>query len=105
METTPASALPTAAAPMTVVEVDVGNTAKSGRFVIAGNGFDAGKRVVISPYPGPYSGKGTRSDESEMDAITVVSSVLDTNTLECFWHAIPGPVRGFFKFQYRLANP
>lgn len=105
METSPAASSPAAAAPMTVVEIDVGNTAKSGRFVITGSGFEAGKRVVISPNPGPYSGKGTMSDESEMDAITVVGAVLDTNSLECFWHAIPGPVRGFFKFQYRLANP
>lgn len=94
-----------AAAPMHAVDVDLGNTADSGRFTIPGSGFDLTKRVVINPMPGPYTGKGSMADESEMDAITVVGHVLDTSTIECFWHAIPGPVRGHFNFQYRLASP
>lgn len=90
---------------MSLIDVDLGTSAHSGRFTIAGSGFDAGKRVVINPAPGPYTGKGSMTDEAEMDAITVIGSVLDSSTIECFWHAIPGPVRGHFNFQYRLANP
>lgn len=105
METTTASLSPAAAAPMSLIDVDVGNTANSGRFTIAGSGFDSSKRVVINPAPGPFTDKGSLADESEMDAITVVGHVLDASTLECFWHAIPGPVRGHFNFQYRLASP
>lgn len=96
---------PSAAAPMSLIDIDLGSSAHSGRFTIAGSGFDASKRVVINPAPGPYTGKGARTDEAEMDALTVLGSVLDASTIECFWHAIPGPVRGHFNFQYRLANP
>lgn len=88
-----------------VADVDLGDTASAGRFTISGAGFDLTKRVVILPTPGPYTGKGSMADESEMDAITVVGHVLDASTIECFWHAIPGPVRGHFTFQYRLASP
>lgn len=94
-----------AAAPMSIADIDVGNTADSGRFVISGAGFDPAKRLVINVNAGPYTGKGSLADEAEMDAITVNGHVLDSTTLECFWHAIPGPVRGHFTFQYRLANP
>lgn len=105
METTSANPPPSAAAPMSLIDVDLGDTADSGRFTITGSGFDVTKRVVINPAPGPYTGKGSRTDEAEMDAITVIGSVLDSSTIECFWHAIPGPVRGHFNFQYRLASP
>lgn len=100
-----ASSIITSAAPMHLVDIDLGNTADSGRFTISGSGFDITKRVVINPAPGPYTDKGTRTDEAEMDALTVLGSVIDANTIECFWHAIPGPVRGHFNFQYRLASP
>jgi len=96
---------PTTAAPMSLIDIDLGTSAHSGRFTIQGANFDPSKRVVINPAPAPYSGKGSLTDEAEMDAITVLGSVLDATHLECFWHAIPGPVRGHFNFQYRLANP
>lgn len=105
METNNSALAPAAAAPMSLIDVDLGSSAHSGRFTIAGSGFDASKRVVINPAPGPYTGKGVRTDEAEMDALTVLGSVLNATTIECFWHAIPGPVRGHFNFQYRLANP
>lgn len=90
---------------MNLVDIDLGDTADSGRFTIPGSGFDLGKRVVINAAPAPYTNKGSMTDEAEMDAITVIGSVLDSATIECFWHAIPGPVRGHFNFQYRLASP
>lgn len=105
METAPALITPATAAPMNVADIDIGNTADSGRFVISGTGFDTSKRLVINVNAGPYTGKGTLADEAEMDALTVNGRVLDSTTLECFWHAIPGPVRGHFTFQYRLASP
>lgn len=105
METSPASVTASTAAPMSLVDVDLGNTADSGRFTISGSGFDVTKRVVINAAPGPYTSKGSMTDEAEMDAITVIGSVLNSSTIECFWHAIPGPVRGHFNFQYRLASP
>jgi len=105
METSPGLLTAAAGAPMHLADVDVGNTANAGRFFISGSGFDLAKRVVISPAPAPFAGKGILADESEMDAITVVGHVLDALTIECFWHAIPGPIRGHFNFQYRLADP
>lgn len=105
METSSGSLTPAAAAPMSLIDVDLGDTADAGRFLISGSGFDPSKRVVINPAAGPYTGKGSLTDEAEMDALTVLGSVLNSTTIECFWHAIPGPVRGHFNFQYRLANP
>lgn len=96
---------PSLAAPMSLVDVDLGDSANSGRFIISGAGFDSSRRVVINPAPAPYTNKGSMTDEAEMDALTVIGSVLNSTTLECFWHAIPGPVRGHFNFQYRLASP
>lgn len=93
------------APPMSLIDVNLGTSAHSGRFVINGSGFDTRKRLVINPAPAPYVGKGVLTDEAEMDAITVLGSVLDASTIECYWHAIPGPVRGHFNFQFRLANP
>lgn len=95
----------TMATQYTAVDIDIGNTAHSGRFLIAGTDFEITKHVIIHLKAGPYTNKGTLSDESEMDMVIPVGRVIDDHTLECYWHALPGPVRGHFTFQYRLASP
>lgn len=87
------------------IEVDLGNIAKhSGSFNVSGGPFTAAKQVVILQAAGPYSNKGTREDEAEMDVLSVVAYVLNATTLKAFWNCAPkgGPVKGAFKFGYVL---
>jgi hypothetical protein len=54
------------------VEVDLGSTLKSkGSVVITDANIVAGSKIIIQQAPGPYTGKGTRADEAEMDPIWV----------------------------------
>lgn len=87
---------------LTTVEVNVGSAwRRSGRFTIAGAGMTTGKPVLVRQANGPYTGKGTRADEAEMDMLNVSGKVLDATTIECFWTA-QRLVRGNFKFDYAI---
>lgn len=88
---------------LTTVEVDLGSTAKtSGRFTIAGVGLSTGKPVLINQASGPYTNKGTRTDEAEMDQVHVVGKVISSTEIECFWNS-HYRVRGNFKFDYAVS--
>lgn len=64
-------AAPTAALAVTTVEVDLGSTAKtSGKFTLVDAGISATSKIMIWQAPGPYTGKGTRADEAEMDKVS-----------------------------------
>lgn len=85
------------------VEVNVGAVPKSGgKFTIAGVGLTAGKPVLISQAVGPYTGKGTRADEAEMDQVNVAASVTDATTITAYWSSARR-VRGNFKFDYQVS--
>lgn len=74
---------------------------RSGRFDInvpGGTKFPVGKQVVVRQAPGPYTGKGHRVDECEMDLLSVVGTISDSVTLRCYWHS-DTRVRGTYKFQ------
>lgn len=84
-------------------EVDFGPVPRSGgSFSVAGTGMTPGKSVKVRQTPGPYTDKGTREDEAEMDHILVSGFIRDSATVECYWFAYPGPVRGNFKFTLNL---
>jgi hypothetical protein len=88
---------------LTTVEVDVGSNAKTGgKFTIAGAGFTPGKPVLIQQAVGPYTGKGTRADEAEMDQLSVSAAVTDSATITAYW-ASPRRVKGNFKFNYQVS--
>ena len=87
---------------LNVVEVDVGVAKLSGTFDITGTGFDTTKTLLISMACGPYTGKGTLADESEMDHIVVTGYVVDSTTIRCYWNSGSEFVRGNFKFAYSL---
>lgn len=72
---------------MTTVEIDLGTTPKkAGKFQITGlSGLTPGKVVLVQQAALPYTGKGTLSDESEMDIISVDGVVLDSTTIQCYW--------------------
>lgn len=87
---------------LTTVEVSLGTAPtarRSGRFTITTAGLTTGKPVTIGKGNGPYTGKGTRSDEAEMDLLTVSGKTISTTVIECFWQS-PRRVRGNFVFNY-----
>lgn len=85
------------------VEVNLGASAKhSGKFTIAGSGLTVGKPVLIAQAVGPYTGKGTRADEAEMDQVSVSAAVTDAATITAYW-ASPRRVKGNFKFNYQVS--
>lgn len=51
----------------------------------------------------PATGKGTLSDEYEMDQISIVGNIVNVFTIRCYWVAT-GPVMGNFKFFYQLRS-
>jgi hypothetical protein len=89
---------------VTTAEVNLGSTPRrSGRFTLAGTGMTVGKPVMIQQATGPYTGKGTRADEAEMDQVSVTAKVLSATVIEAFWQA-RGRVRGSIKFDYFVAG-
>jgi hypothetical protein len=85
----------------TTVEVNLGISKKSGNFTITSSGLVVGKQVMIFQATGPYTGKGTLADESEMDFIGVNGIVTSSTTIKCFWNSRTS-VRGNFKFNYLI---
>ena len=83
------------------VEVDLSTTKPrdSGSFTIASSGLTAGKMVAIQKANGPYTGKGTLSDEAEMDSVQVTGKVTDATTIQCYWSSST-LVKGNHKFHY-----
>lgn len=91
-------------AALTTIEQDLGSSPRrSGRFIISGSGLTTGKPVLVTQASGPYTGKGTRSDEAEADSVTVRAKVISDTEIECFWSSVTF-VKGNFKFDYFISN-
>lgn len=99
-------AAPVASLTLTTVELSVATTPqtrRSGHLQITGlAGLTAGKPVLVQQAAGPYTGKGTRTDEAEMDMLTVAGVVLNATTIDLYWQS-KYQVRGNFKFNYAVA--
>lgn len=92
------------AAPPTfsLIEVNLGGVPqRNGRFTITGAGLTTGKPVQVFQAPGPYTGKGTRADEAEMDTVTVAASVTNATTITAYW-SCRGKIKGNIKFNYLI---
>lgn len=88
---------------LTTTEVDLGSTPRmAGKFTITTAGLTSGKAVFIQQANGPYTNKGTLTDEAEMDGLTVSGKTTSTTTIECFWHSATY-VKGNFKFDYAVS--
>lgn len=88
----------------TTVEVNIASKPrKAGRFNITDSGLTVGKPVHIAQANGPYTGKGARADEAEMDHMAVSGKVTSATNIECYW-ACPTRVRGNFKFDYAVGG-
>ena len=87
---------------LTEVEKNLGTTPKrAGKFSITSSGLTTGKHILITQANGPYTGKGTLTDEAEMDAITATGKVTSATNIECYWRS-PTKVRGNVKFAYAV---
>lgn len=75
----------------------------SGRVTIATSGQTPGKHVAAMPAPGPWTGKGSRADEAEMDQIVASGVVTSPTTIDLYWHS-PTWVRGMATFAYVVSN-
>jgi hypothetical protein len=85
---------------LTTVEVNLGTISRrGGKFNITTSGLTSGKAVSIMQANGPYTGKGSRTDEAEMDGLTVSGKTTSATNIECFWHT-RGFVKGNVKFDY-----
>lgn len=82
------------------VEINLGSLpVRGGCFDITGTGFTVGKNVAVTQSVGPYTGKGTRIDEAEMDQIAVMAKVTSSTNIRCCWRSATA-VKGYFKFHY-----
>lgn len=83
-------AAPTAAVAATTIEVDLGAVAKwSGRFTITDAGISATSKVLCWQAPGPYTGKGTRADEAEMQPVNVIAVTPAAGSAVVHWQTPP----------------
>lgn len=58
----------------TTVEVDLGATPRfRGQFTITDASITATSKVLVWQAPGPYTGKGTRADEAELQPVQVIA--------------------------------
>lgn len=91
---------------LAVAEVSLGavpSCRRSGRVQITGlAGLTIGKDVLVQQAAGPYTGKGTRADEAEMDAVSFVGKVTSAATIDLFW-ASRYRVRGNVKVVYLVS--
>jgi hypothetical protein len=92
---------PASSAAFVEVEKNIGSVPKlAGRFTVTGlSGLTIGKPVIISQAVGPYTGKGTRADEAEMDGLIVKAAVTAADTITAYWNSATF-VKGNFKFNY-----
>lgn len=88
---------------LSTAEVSLGaapRARRAGSFQITGlSGLTTGKPVSIQQASGPYTGKGVRTDEAEMDQVLVTAKVLSTTVIQAYWKS-EQRVRGNFKFDY-----
>ena len=58
----------------TTVEVDIGTVARfRGRFTITDAAITGTSKVLCWQAPGPYTGKGVRADEAEMQPVSIIA--------------------------------
>lgn len=72
--TTVVGGSPSGSASATTIERDLGATgAWTGTFTITDAAITGTSKVIVTQAPGPYTGKGTRADEAEMDTVTCIA--------------------------------
>jgi len=89
------------AASLSQVEVSLGSVPlRSGKFTITDATITAASKVIVTQAGGPYTGKGTRGDEAEMDQVTCAATPA-TGSATVYWQARYRVARNF-KFNYTV---
>jgi hypothetical protein len=84
----------------TTVEINLGSSLRrSGKFIITTSGLTVNKPVLIQQAAVAYTGKGTLTDEAEMDIVNVSAQTTSTTQITCYWNS-KSPVKGNVKFNY-----
>jgi hypothetical protein len=78
-----------AGAGVTTVEVNLGSVNWRGKFTVVDATVSGTSKINIWQAPGPYTGKGTRADEAEMDYIKAIASP-GTGQFDVFWRSVEG---------------
>jgi hypothetical protein len=74
----------------TTVEVDLGSTATwRGRFTITDAAIGVTTKVHVWQAPGPYTGKGTRADEAEMQPVKITAVEPAAGSATVYWETPP----------------
>jgi hypothetical protein len=74
----------------TTVEVDFGSTPVwSGKFTITDAAISATSKVLCWQAPGPYTGKGARADEAEMQPVEVIAVEPGSGSAVVKWQTPP----------------
>lgn len=72
------------------VEVNLGATATwRGRFTITNASIASTSKIMIWQAPGPYTGKGTRADEAEMQPVRIIATNPATGSATVYWETPP----------------
>lgn len=83
-----------AGASWTLVEVNLGNANWRGKFTVVDALVTPASKIVIQQAPGPYTGKGTRADEAEMDPLWCVAAP-GTGQFDVYWRTFTMIGTGF----------
>lgn len=74
----------------TTVEVDLGSVAKwTGKFTITDAAIGPTSKVLCWQAPGPYTGKGARADEAEMQPVQVIAVEPASGSAVVKWQTPP----------------
>lgn len=74
----------------TTVEVDLGSTpVTQGKFTITDAAISGTSKVLCWQAPGPYTGKGTRADEAEMQPVSVIAVEPGSGSAVVKWQTPP----------------
>lgn len=103
----------------TLIERNIasGSPAWQGKFVVIDANISFGSKINIWQAQGPYTGKGTRADEAEMDSLVCYAETA-TGSMTVKWRSVDsyvipfplqglnvrGRVKGNFKFLYQIST-
>lgn len=77
---------------VTLVEVNLGSVASwRGKFIITDGTITGASKITIQQAPGPYTGKGTRADEAEMDPLWCVAEP-GSGQATVYWRTMAGVI-------------
>jgi hypothetical protein len=85
-----ATGAPGAGGSPTTVEVNLGATPVwRGKFTITDGTITGTSKVLAWQAPGPYTGKGTRADEAEMQSVNIIAVAPAAGSAVAYWETPP----------------